>query len=616
MKKLLEYNFPQDLKRMSLQDMELLSYEIRDFLISNISRTGGHLASNLGVVELSIALHRSFDTPKDKLIWDVGHQSYVHKILTGRAEAFPTLRKFGGMSGFPKVKESEHDHFDTGHSSTSISVAAGMAAARDLAKETYHIAAIIGDGALTGGLAYEALNNVGASKTNLIVILNDNGMSIAPNTGGVSRYLGKLRSSQKYTDLKKKIKQNVSEIPGIGKGVVTGMQHVRDSLKYAVLDGIMFEELGFKYFGPVDGHNISEMLQTLELAKEVEGPAFLHVITKKGKGYKSAEETPSKYHGTGPFDPTTGLQQSSGAASYSQVFGNKLTQLAKTNKKIVAISAAMIEGTGLTRFKEAYPRRTFDVGIAEAHGVTFAAGMASRGYRPVVAVYSTFLQRAYDQILEDVCLQELPVIFAIDRAGVVGADGETHHGIFDLSYLNHMPGMTILAPADKEELEQMLEYALTLSGPCAIRYPRGEAHDLGFHQPVSGSLLLREGADLEIWAAGNMLSAGFQVCERLKEKGIDAGLVNPRFVRPLDKKAIEASAARTKLLVTLEDNVVTGGFGESLAALLMESPVKVLNFGWPDQFIEHGSCGQLFEKYGLDPNSLTERICEYIEKQA
>ena len=617
MKKLLEYNFPQDLKKMTIQDMELLSYEIRDFLISNISRTGGHLASNLGVVELSIALHRVFDTPRDKLVWDVGHQSYVHKILTGRAERFPTLRKFGGMSGFPKVKESEYDTFDTGHSSTSISVAAGIAAARDLSNENYHIAAVIGDGALTGGLAYEAMNNVGESKTNLIVVLNDNGMSIAPNTGGVSRYLGKLRSSQKYTDLKKKIKQNVSEIPGIGKGVVTGMQHVRDSLKYAVLDGIMFEELGFKYFGPVDGHNVGELIQTLELAKEVQGPVFLHVITKKGKGYRSAEETPSKYHGTGPFDPTTGMQHSSGgAASYSQVFGNKLTQLAEADKKIVAVSAAMIEGTGLTRFKEAYPKRIFDVGIAEAHAVTFAAGMASRGYRPVVAVYSTFLQRAYDQIMEDVCLQGLPVVFAVDRAGIVGADGETHHGMFDLSYLNHMPGMTILAPADREELEDMLEYALTLPGPCAIRYPRGEAQELGFHRPIEGSLVLREGKDLEIWAAGTMLSTGFQVCELLKEKGIDAGLVNARFVRPLDRKAIEASAQRTRLLVTFEDNIVTGGFGESLAALLMESPAKVLNFGWPDSFIEHGSCSQLFEKYRLDPISLTERICEYIEKQA
>ncbi|MCQ4635880.1 1-deoxy-D-xylulose-5-phosphate synthase [Anaerovorax odorimutans] len=619
MKKLLEYNFPQDLKDMTENELELLSYEIRDFLISNISKTGGHLASNLGVVELSIALHRVFNTPEDKLIWDVGHQSYVHKILTGRAGGFDTLRKFGGMSGFPKVKESEYDTFDTGHSSTSISVAAGMAAARDLAGEDYKIAAIIGDGALTGGLAYEAMNNVGVSKTNLVVILNDNGMSIAPNTGGVPKYLRKLRGSRKYTDFKKRIKKNVSEIPGIGKGVVAGMQHMRDSLKYAVLDGILFEELGFKYFGPVDGHDMEDLIETLSMAKEVEGPVFVHVITKKGKGYKSAEETPSKYHGTGPFDPTTGRQHKNGgsAPSYSEVFGNKLTEMAKTNKKIVAIGAAMLEGTGLKGFKVKYPARTFDVGIAEGHAVTFAAGMASGGYRPVVAIYSTFLQRAYDQILEDVCLQNLPVVFAIDRAGIVGADGETHHGMFDLSYLSHMPNMTILAPADRGELENMLEYAMTLSGPCAIRYPRGEAADLGYGQrPIEGSLVLEEGGDVEIWAAGNMLSAGFLVQEALKKRNVAAGLVNARIVRPLDQEAISASADRTGLIVTLEDNVITGGFGEHLAAAMMESPVKVLNFGWPDSFIEHGSVEQLYEKYGLDPESIAERICEYLEKQA
>lgn len=618
MKKLLEYQFPQDLKTMTENELELLSYEIRDFLISNISKTGGHLASNLGVVELSIALHRVFDTPKDKLIWDVGHQSYVHKILTGRAEGFQTLRKFGGMSGFPKVKESEYDTFDTGHSSTSISVAAGMAAARDLAKDDFKIAAIIGDGALTGGLAYEAMNNVGVSKTNLVVILNDNGMSIAPNTGGVSKYLSKLRSSRKYTDFKKRIKKNISEIPGIGKGVVSGMQHMRDSLKYAVLDGIMFEELGFKYFGPVDGHNMEVLLETLSMAKEVDGPVFVHVITKKGKGYKSAEETPSKYHGTGPFDPTTGRQHKNGgsAPSYSAVFGNKMVQMAKTNKKIVAIGAAMLEGTGLKGFKEQYPARTFDVGIAEGHAVTFAAGMAAGGYRPVVAIYSTFLQRAYDQMIEDVCLQNLPVVFAIDRAGIVGADGETHHGMFDLSYLSHMPNMTILAPADRRELEKMLEYAMTLDGPCAIRYPRGEALELGLDCPIDGSLVIEEGRDVELWAAGNMLTLGSQVREELEQRQINTGLINARFVRPLDHAAIAASAKRTGLIVTLEDNVITGGFGENLAAAMMESPVKVLNFGWPDRFIEHGSIPQLFEKYGLNPKSIAERICEYLEKQA
>lgn len=617
MKNLLDYRFPQDLKKMTEYELELLAYEIRDFLISNLSKTGGHLASNLGVVELSIALHKVFNTPEDKLVWDVGHQSYVHKILTGRAGEFCSLRQWGGLSGFPKVKESEYDTFDTGHSSTSISIAAGMAAARDLSGEDFHTVAVIGDGALTGGLAYEALNNAGVSQANMMVILNDNGMSISANTGGVSKYLGKLRSSHKYADLKNKFKKNLSEIPGVGKGVITGLQHVRDSLKYAVLDGIMFEELGFKYFGPVDGHNMEDLIENLNMAKEVQGPVFLHVITKKGKGYRSAEETPSKYHGTGPFDPATGLQHSSGnAPSWSSVFGNKLVELAKKDQRIVAVGAAMLEGTGLTEFKQKYPQRAFDVGIAESHAVTFAAGMASGGYRPIVAIYSTFLQRAYDQIMEDVCLQDLPVIFAVDRAGIVGADGETHHGIFDLSYLNHMPNMTILAPADKEELELMLEYAFALDGPCAIRYPRGEAIRLDFHQPIKGSLVLSKGADVEIWAAGNMLSTGVEICEVLKAKGLDVGLINTRFIKPLDKEAILESAARTKLIVTLEDNVIAGGFGESLASAMMESPVKVLHFGWPDCFIEHGSCRQLFEKYGLDPGSIAERISEYIEKQA
>lgn len=617
MKKLLEYEFPQDLKEMSNEEMSLLSYAIRDFLIANISKTGGHLASNLGVVELSIALHKVFDTPKDKLVWDVGHQAYVHKILTGRAEDFQTLRKFGGMSGFPKVKESEYDTFDMGHSSTSISLATGMAAARDLSGEDFKVAAIIGDGALTGGLAYEAMNNAGVSKTNMIVILNDNGMSIAPNTGGVSKYLGKLRSSRKYMNLKKKVKKNVSHIPGIGKGIVEGMQHVRDSLKYAVLDGIMFEELGFKYYGPVDGHNMDDLIETLEMAKEVEGPVFIHVITKKGKGYRSAEETPSKYHGTGPFDPTTGLQHGSGGTlTYSQVFGKKMEEMAAEDSRIVAIGAAMLDGTGLNRFRILFPDRTFDVGIAEAHAVTFAAGLASGGYKPVVSLYSTFLQRAYDQVIEDVCLQNLPVVFAVDRAGIVGADGETHQGIFDLSYLSHMPNMTILAPADKNELEQMLEYAMSLNGPCAIRYPRGGAAEKELNQPIDGSLRLKEGADVEIWAVGNMVETALHVTELLKEKKIDAGVVNARFVQPIDLEELKASAARTKLLVTIEDNVVTGGYGENLAANIMESPIKVLNYGWPDQFIEHGSNGELLKQYGLDADSIAERICEYLEKQA
>ncbi|MEG2323127.1 MAG: 1-deoxy-D-xylulose-5-phosphate synthase [Anaerovoracaceae bacterium] len=616
-KKLIDYDFPSELKNMTNYELELLSYDIRDFLIGNISKTGGHLASNLGIVELTIALHKVFNTPEDKLTWDVGHQTYVHKILTGRAKEFSTLRKFGGMSGFPKVKDSPYDTFDTGHSSTSISSAAGIAAARDLSGELYKVAAIIGDGALTGGLAYEALNNVGVSKTNVIVILNDNGMSISPNTGGVSKYLGRLRSSSKYTSFKKAIKQNLSKIPVIGNGMVCGMQHMRDSLKYAVLDGIMFEELGFKYFGPVDGHDIQELTKTLELAKEVNGPVFVHVITKKGKGYRNAEMTPSKFHGTGPFNPTTGIENKIGPKeTYSSVFGNKLLEMATKNKKILAVSAAMIEGTGLESFQRRYPKRVFDVGIAEAHGVTFAAGLARQGYKPVVAIYSTFLQRSYDQIMEDVCLQNLPVVFGIDRAGIVGADGETHHGIFDLSYLSHMPNMTIMSPMDKGELEAMMEYAMTLPGPCAIRYPKGQAFGASSDRSLdSGSYVIKEGKDVEIWAIGNMANTGLTVCQELKKMNIDAGLVNGRFVKPLDIQGLQDSANRTKLIITLEDNVLSGGFGQAIKVALSETNTPVENIGWPDKFIEHGSCDELYHKYGLDRQGITERICESIERQ-
>ena len=613
MKKLLEYNFPQDLKDMSVKDAEMLSLQIREFLVENIAKTGGHLASNLGVVELTVALHKVFDTPEDQLIWDVGHQSYVHKILTGRADQFNTLRQFGGMSGFPKVKESPYDTFDTGHSSTSISIAAGMAAARDLNGDKYHVAAIIGDGSLTGGIAYEALNNVGASHSDVIVILNDNGMSIEPNTGGVSKHLSKLRSSEKYNDFKRKVKANVSQIPGIGKAAVSGMMHIRDTIKYAMIEGAMFESIGFKYFGPIDGHDFDELIETLEAAKTVNGPVLVHVVTQKGKGYVNAETNPSKFHGTGPFDPLTGNSlKPGGGPSYSTVFGNKLTEIAKDNEKVVAISAAMLEGTGLSGFAKTFPKRTFDVGIAEGHAVTFAAGMAAKGFRPVVAVYSTFLQRAYDQIIQDVALQNLPVVFGIDRAGIVGADGETHHGMFDLSYLNHIPNLTVMAPADKNELEAMMDYAMTLDNPCAIRYPRGTAPEIEFKGEPDRSYTVSEGTDVEIWSVGNMLDTAAKAAEMLRERGVNAGVVNARIVKPLDLDALEESASRTKLIVTLEDNVVSGGFGQAVSAELQET--DVLNLGWPDEFIEHGSSAELYEKFGLDAESITERICNYIEE--
>lgn len=618
MNKYLEsHDFPDDLRKMDYDDLELLTYEIRDFLVEEVSKSGGHLSSNLGVVELSIALHRAFDTPKDKLIWDVGHQTYVHKILTGRAQRFDSLRKFGGMSGFPKMSESKFDIFDTGHSSTSLSLGLGLAVARDLSGEDYNVITVIGDGAMTGGLAFEALNNAGNIDTNMIVVLNDNGMSISPNTGGLSKYLGRLRSSRKYISMKAQIKKNVSRVPLIGEGMVAGMQHARDSIKYAVIDGVLFEELGFRYFGPVDGHDIKEMCETFELAKEAEGPVLIHVMTQKGRGYSKAENNPNVFHGIGPFDMETGqpLKKSS-IPSYSGVFGNKLIQMAEQNEKIIAVSAAMFEGTGLEKFSREYPKRAFDVGIAEGHAVTFSAGLAKAGMKPFVAVYSTFLQRAYDEIMEDVCLQKLPVVFCIDRAGIVGADGETHHGIFDLSYLKHMPNLTVMAPKDGRELEAMMEFAAEAEGPCAIRYPRGEAENFGTDSVIEAGRaeVIREGKDTEIWAIGAMVKKALDAADILEDKGISAGVVNMRFLKPFDLSLLRGSADRFKLIFTLEDNVVSGGAGEEINNLLSDKDVKVLNIGWPDKFIEHGSCEELYEKYGMDANSIAERIAEKFER--
>lgn len=606
-KDLTEYDFPSDLKSMDEDELELLSYAIRGFLIDKVSKTGGHLASNLGIVELTIALHRVFDSPRDKIIWDVGHQSYVHKILTGRAGAFDQLRQMGGISGFPKANESVHDVFDTGHSSTSVSAAAGMAAARDLRGEDHEVIAVIGDGSLTGGMAFEALNNAGASKAKMIVILNDNGMSISRNIGGVSQHLSKLRTSRGYLKAKKAIKRTIQNIPVIGDELSMDLGHIKDRVKYALLSGgVIFEELGFTYLGPVDGHNLRETMEVLELAKQAAGPVFVHVITKKGKGYRTAEKDPNKFHGIGPFDPETGRVLAESGMTYSQVFGLALLDLAEEDDQLCAISAAMCDATGLGPFSKRYPRRFFDVGIAEAHGVTFAAGLAKSGMRPVVAIYSSFLQRAYDQILEDVCLQQLPVIFAIDRAGVVGADGETHHGIFDLSYLSAMPNMTVLAPADGSQLSSMLRYAMTLNGPVAIRYPRGGcSFDLD-GKPFDGkNIRLASGRDLDIWAVGKMTETGRQVREKLARRGIDAGLVDVTTVKPLDLTPL---ADAPKHIVTIEDGVLTGGFGERFASAAKE--FDVISFGWPDRFIEHGSCGQLYEKYGLDADSIAERICE------
>ncbi len=596
---------------MDYDQLELLSYELRDFLVESVSKTGGHLASNLGIVELTIALHRCFDTPRDKIIWDVGHQSYVHKILTGRMNDFENLRKYGGISGFPKACESEYDVFDTGHSSTSISLGLGLAAARDLNGDDYKVVSVIGDGAMTGGLAYEALNNAGSMNTNLIVVLNDNGMSISQNTGGLSRSLGRITSTDKYVHMKTTVKKGLSKVPVIGDSVISGIHNAKEDIKYAVIDGILFEELGFKYIGPVDGHDIRELCQTLKRAKGLKGPVLVHAVTQKGKGYSKAEKQPNVFHGIGAFDVETGepVGGSSGT-SYSYVFGDKLIDMAYYDESVIGISAAMTDGVGLEEFSKTYPDRFFDVGIAEAHSATFAAGLAKAGMRPYVAVYSSFLQRAYDQILEDVCLQNLPVTFCIDRAGVVGADGETHHGLFDMAYLRSMPNMTVLAPKDGPELEAMMDMSLSIDGPCAIRYPRGTAADLGgpVAETPGKAVRLKDGTDVDIWAAGTMAGPALEAAAVLEEEGVSAGVVNIASIAPFDEEALKDSTEKVPLIVTVEDGIVTGGIGEHIKALAADGAARVINLGWPDKFIEHGSQDELFRKYGLDKDSIAELI--------
>ena len=578
MNKILNYSFPDDLKSMDSERLEELAGEIREFLIDSVSLTGGHLASNLGAVELTIALHKVFDCYKDRIIWDVGHQSYVHKILTGRASEFNTLRQLDGLSGFPKQSESDADVFDTGHASNSISLAAGLAAARDLAGEDYSVISVIGDGALTGGLAFEGLNNLGVMKTKAIVIVNDNGMSISRNTGGIAAHLGNLRMSSRYEHAKDTVRSALNMIPVVGTGIAKGISDIKNSVKYALSsDSAVFESFGFKYIGPIDGHSIDVLVSTLESARQIDGPVLIHAVTTKGKGYSFAEEEPGKFHGIGRFDKHTGkaVQQEPG---YSNAFGRHLTELALKDSRICAVYAAMEEGTGLTLFKETFPERAFDAGIAEEHAVTFAAGLAKGGLRPFVTVYSTFLQRAYDEIIEDVCIQKLPVIFAIDRAGCVGRDGETHHGIFDISYLSHMPGMTVLAPRDFAELYEMMEYALTLDGPAAIRYPRGGQkvlpEEFGVYSIKAGrAQKLISGSDVEIWACGNMVYDAFEVFKILDSRGIRAGVVNARFISPVDAVTLEETDGRVKLIVTMEDNILKGGFGSQISALAKKTQV-------------------------------------------
>lgn len=616
-------NEPRDLQKLTVSQLQELAGEIRGLLVRTVAKTGGHLAPNLGVVELTIALHRVFDSPRDRIVWDVGHQAYVHKILTGRREQFASLRQYGGISGFPKRCESEHDAFGAGHSSTSISAALGMAIARDLDGGSNKIVAVIGDGSLTGGEAYEALNNAGRSDTNLTVILNDNEMSIAKNVGAMSEYLTRMRTAPSYSRVKHDIEYLLRRIPAIGDSVVKTAERLKDSLKYLLVPGMLFEQLGFTYIGPIDGHNIRLLLDVLDKSKHINGPIMIHVLTTKGKGYDPAECNPDKFHGVGSFCIETGeIDKSNGAPSYTSVFGDTLVDLARDNRNIVAITAAMPEGTGLKKFGQLFPDRCFDVGIAEQHAVTLAAGMATQGKRPVVAIYSTFLQRAYDQILHDVCLQNLPVVLAIDRAGIVGADGATHHGAFDLSYLRHIPNLTIMAPKDENELRHMLYTAVNLDGPVAIRYPRGAGvgvqPDKQLHcLPYGEAEQIKAGRTAVLLATGAMVGPCAQACDMLKQQGLDVGLVNARFIKPLDVVMIRKLARDVGLIVTVEDNVLDGGFGSAVLEAINAQNlhwVKVLRLGLPDKFVPHGGRGQLLSLEGLDANGIVTAVAAYIQK--
>ncbi|MBP3255138.1 MAG: 1-deoxy-D-xylulose-5-phosphate synthase [Clostridia bacterium] len=612
---LAKINTPQDLKVLSYDEKEKLAEEIRNKIIDVVSKNGGHLASNLGVVELTIALHSIFDMPEDKIVWDVGHQTYVHKLLTGRANDFDTLRQLDGIAGFPKSKESEYDCFNTGHSSTSISAALGMARARDIKNEENDVIAIIGDGALTGGMALEALDDAGSSKTRLIVILNDNEMSISKNVGGISRFLVKIRTKKFYKKSNNFFRKILEKTPGIGMPIIKSARRIKYSLKQLVIPNMFFEDLGFKYLGPVDGHDIERVEWILELAKKEKEPVVVHIITKKGKGYKPAEENPDKYHSTGKFNIETGEKISKNSKDYSAVFGDKLVELAKNNGKIVAITAAMTDGTGLTKFRKEFPKRFFDVGIAEQHAICMAAGMAKEGFIPVVPIYSSFYQRAYDQVIHDVCIQNLPVVMCVDRAGIVGNDGETHQGILDLSFFNIVPNLTIMAPKDFKELQDMLEYAVTLNKPVVIRYPRGaEEREFGINEEIKEgkSETICEGKDITILAIGKMVARAMEVKEELQKENIEAEIINARFLKPFDEEAISKSIEKTNKIITIEDNIVKGGLASNVQELIakkqFDKEVKILAFGYPDEFIKHGSVGELEKLYKLDKESIVEEV--------
>lgn len=613
---------PEEVKKLDPEELELLAQEIREFLLEKISHTGGHLASNLGVVELTIALFLAFDLPKDKVVWDVGHQSYTHKILSGRREMFEGLRQYGGLSGFPRRRESPYDAFDTGHSSTSVSAGLGIAQGRDLLGEDYSVVSVIGDGALTGGMAYEALNNAARLKKNFIIVLNDNNMSISENVGGMSKYLSGIRTGDGYNDLKKGVVDVLERIPGLGSQMIDRIKRTKNGIKQLLIPGMLFENMGITYLGPVDGHNIRMLQKTLLEAKKLDHAVLVHVITKKGKGYPPAEKNPSKFHGVDPFDLATGQPlKEKKYPSYTEVFSRALCRLAKNDGRIVAVTAAMPDGTGLKEFAKRYPKRFFDVGIAEAHGVTSAAGMAAAGLKPVIAVYSSFLQRGFDQILHDVCIQELPVVFAIDRAGLVGSDGETHQGIFDYSYLTCIPNMTVMAPKNRWELEDMLAFAVSMGRPVAVRYPRGEAYRglKAFRAPIQygkGELLYDDSgqgasqARLALLAVGSMVSTAEHIREKLKERGISCSLANGRFVKPFDRELADRLAGTHEVLVTLEENVLQGGFGLAVADYVHQKfpQVKTFQVALPDAYVEHGNVSILRESLGIDSDSVIRAL--------
>ena len=615
-----QINQVNDIKKLDKNEWNALAQEIREFLIEKISVTGGHLASNLGVVELTMAMHLAFDFPQDKVVWDVGHQSYTHKLLTGRKAGFDELRKYGGMSGFLKRKESDCDCFDTGHSSTSISAGIGLVKARDLLGGNYSVISVIGDGALTGGMAFEALNNASQLKSNFIIVLNDNQMSIAENVGGISQYLNGLRSAEGYNNFKEGLQNTLEKIPVYGEGLVRQLKKTKSGLKQLVIPGMFFENMGITYLGPVDGHNMDQLIRAFNDAKKIRHAVLLHVCTKKGKGYAPAERHPSRFHGAEPFEIETGLPKHKRTkANYTDIFSTVMRKLGDRDDKVVAITAAMPDGTGLKRFRNMFPDRFFDVGIAEQHAVTFAAGLAAGGLKPVVAVYSSFLQRAYDQILHDVCIQNLHVVFAIDRAGLVGSDGETHQGIFDLSYLSSIPNMTVMAPKNKWELSDMLKFAVDYDGPIALRYPRGEAYDglQEFRAPVEygRSEMIYEEADIALLAVGSMVKMAEKVRDVLKETGYSCTLVNVRFVKPIDEELLEDLAKNHRLAVTMEENVRNGGFGDHVLEYVSdrELPLQVLNVALPDEYVEHGNVDLLYKEVGLDPELIAKRIItDYI----